>query len=210
MRRGLAHLFAVLAAMTLSPVGAAAQDPPLETLACAAGYGCTGSEASQCDALAKLGLGSAGPARDLLALTYPAAFVELARNAPEPPTDCMEGTGSAGGGGGREADSSGSGGSGLPDYAQLAGHAETPCAGKVVIDPVFVPAQSDIRVLACFKGADNRYQECGQAPARAFCLMSGFRDVACFGNIKPAARAATVDAYCETGDCPAFGFIVCR
>ncbi len=70
--------------------------------------------------------------------------------------------------------------------------------------------QPDIRVLACFKGADNRYSECGKAPARAYCLKFGQPDVACFGDIKLVGKAATVDAYCETGECPAFGFIVCK
>ena len=34
--------------------------------------------------------------------------------------------------------------------------------------------------------------------------------VACFGDIKPVGKVATVDAGRGTGECPALGFIVCN
>mgnify|MGYP004152848249 CR=1 FL=1 len=154
-----------------------------------------------------LGLRTTGEARDLFAQAYPARFTEVARNADLPPSECLQ---AAGSGIGTGASPNGSGAQALPDFASLDGFSEAPCPGNVSVDPIFVQGQPDIRVLACFKGADNRYSECGKAPARAYCLKFGQPDVACFGDIKLVGKAATVDAYCETGGCPAFGFIVCK
>ena len=187
--------------------GPGVQAPGVEDLACAAGYGCQGVSSSQCDVLAMLGLMTTGEARDLFAQAYPARFTQVARNADLPPSECLQ---AAGSGIGTGASPNGSGAQALPDFASLDGFSEAPCPGNVSVDPIFVQGQPDIRVLACFKGADNRYSECGKAPARAYCLKFGQPDVACFGDIKLVGKAATVDAYCETGECPAFGFIVCK
>lgn len=187
--------------------GPGVQVPGVEDLECAAGYGCQGVSSSQCDVLAMLGLRTTGEARDLFAQAYPARFTEVARNADLPPTECLK---AAGSGIGTGASPNGSSAQALPDFASLDGFSEAPCPGNVSVDPIFVQGQPDIRVLACFKGADNRYSECGKAPARAYCLKFGQPDVACFGDIKLVGKAATVDAYCETGGCPAFGFIVCK
>ncbi|MBN8183181.1 hypothetical protein [Roseibium aggregatum] len=187
--------------------GPGVQAPGVEDLACAAGYGCQGVSSSQCDVLAMLGLMTTGEARDLFAQAYPARFTQVARNADLPPTECLQ---AAGSGIGTGASPNGSSAQALPDFASLDGFSEAPCPGNVSVDPIFVQGQPDIRVLACFKGADNRYSECGKAPARAYCLKFGQPDVACFGDIKLVGKAATVDAYCETGGCPAFGFIVCK
>lgn len=183
------------------------QAPGVEDLACAAGYGCQGVSSSQCDVLAMLGLMTTGEARDLFAQAYPARFTEVARNADLPPSECLQ---AAGSGIGTGASPNGSGAQALPDFASLDGFSVSPCPGNVSLDPIFVQGQPDIRVLACFKGADNRYSECGKAAARAYCLKFGQPDVACFGDIKLVGKAATVDAYCEAGGCPAFGFIVCK
>ncbi|QFT65901.1 hypothetical protein FIU93_03865 [Labrenzia sp. THAF35] len=187
--------------------GPGVQAPGVEDLACAAGYGCQGVSSSQCDVLAMLGLMTTGEARDLFAQAYPARFTQVARNADLPPSECLQ---AAGSGIGTGASPNGSGAQALPDFASLDGFSVSPCPGNVSLDPIFVQGQPDIRVLACFKGADNRYSECGKAPARAYCLKFGQPDVACFGDIKLVGKAATVDAYCETGECPAFGFIVCK
>ncbi|WJS02654.1 hypothetical protein [Roseibium aggregatum] len=187
--------------------GPGVQAPGVEDLACAAGYGCQGVSSSQCDVLAMLGLMTTGEARDLFAQAYPARFTEVARNADLPPSECLQ---AAGSGIGTGVSPNGSGAQALPDFASLDGFSEAPCPGNVSVDPIFVQGQPDIRVLACFKGADNRYSECGKAPARAYCLKFGQPDVACFGDIKLVGKAATVDAYCESGGCPAFGFIVCK
>ncbi|MEQ8373250.1 MAG: hypothetical protein RID22_09150 [Roseibium aggregatum] len=200
--------------------GPGVQAPGVEDLACAAGYGCQGVSSSQCDVLAMLGLMTTGEARDLFAQAYPARFTEVARNVSLPPSECLQAAGSGIGIGAGSLSSSGtedtgaspngSGAQALPDFASLDGFSEAPCPGNVFVDPIFVQGQPDIRVLACFKGADNRYSECGKAPARAYCLKFGQPDVACFGDIKLVGKAATVDAYCEAGGCPAFGFIVCK
>ncbi|MHA7775764.1 hypothetical protein [Roseibium sp. M-1] len=186
-----------------------AQEPEIAHLQCAAGYGCQDTGSSQCEMLDLLGLANGGQARDRFAEVYPAEFVEAARASTRPPVECLRAA--AGSGGANDvASPEGNGGTPLPEFAGLDGYAEAPCPGKLAVDPIFVQGAPDIRVLACFKGADNLYQECGAAPARAYCLKFGNPDVACFGDIKPAAKAANIDAYCETGECPAFGFIVCK
>lgn len=210
MRRVVGRTLLVLLATGLLSKAAAAQDVGVEDLRCAAGYGCQDVGALQCDVLARLGISNAREARDLFAQTYPATFVEVARNMASPPAECLRASGSGGGtsAGGTTPEEDGE--PALPDFAGLDGYAETPCPGNVSVDPIFVPGRPDIRVLACFKGSDNLYRECGKAPARAYCLKFGKPDVACFGDIKRVGKAATVDAYCETGECPAFGFIVCK
>lgn len=201
-------LVGIVAAGFLS-TGVIAQEFELANLQCAAGYGCQETGSSQCEVLETLGLANAGQARDLFVLTYPAEFVEVARYSTRPPAECLRAAAGSGGANGTPSPE-GDDGTVLPDFAGLDGYAQTPCPGKLAVDPIFVPGSREIRVLACFKGADNLYQECGAAPARAYCLKFGNPDVACFGDIKPAAKAANIDAYCETGECPAFGFIVCK
>lgn len=205
------RLYALLGALVTSVLTTSllAQEPQIAHLQCAAGYGCEDTGASQCEMLDILGLTNGGQARDRFAEIYPAEFVEIARASTRPPVECLRAAAESAGANGA-ALPEGNGGTPSPNFAGLEGYAEKPCTGKLAVDPIFVQGATDIRVLACFKGADNRYQECGAAPARAYCLKFGNPDVACFGDIKPAARAANIDAYCETGECPSFGFIVCK
>lgn len=117
----------------------------------------------------------------------------------------------AGGSGGGSAANGGSpdfAGRDLPDFTEWEGYSEQPCPGRLFEDPRH-PIAPSMRMLTCFSGADGAFTECGLTPARSFCLMNGSIEALCYG-VTTAPAAATVDAVCETGTCPAFSYIVCR
>ena len=202
--------------------GQAQQQPDmrLEALRCAAGFGCM----SQCEMLAALGLSNSDEARNIYASDRPADYVrdveKLAGQARESCStgETMAAGGSSDGGADTTAAAGGAkpGNSGNPpdpshtvtDYSGWEGYSETGCAGTRLDDPRFV-MQRSLKVLACFKGEDASFTECGMNPACAVCLMNGYADVACYG-ITEAEAAANVDAVCQNGSCPAFSYVVCR
>ncbi|WP_422370863.1 hypothetical protein [Hoeflea sp.] len=219
---------AVLAAVSLAfaaltgPV--AAQDASAiraEALRCAAGFGCM----TQCEMLEALGLSNSQQAKDLYASERPGDYVRdveaLSGQAPE---ECAgQSTLAAGGSAGGSGESATQADAGDPtsqdrpapppvpapdDFASWEGYSENSCPGTRLDDPRFV-MQPSLGVLACFKGEDASFTECGMNPARAVCLMNGFSDVACYG-VKQVKAAANVDAVCQNGSCPAFSYVVCR
>lgn len=218
---GVVFAAALLLPLQAGPVQAQQQpDVRLEALRCAAGFGCM----TQCEVLTALGLSSSDDARNLYASDHPADYVrDVEKLKGQAPDSCATGEAMATGG---SSDSSsdtmaavGNAQSGsstkpaepsgpAPDYTAWEGYSETGCAGTRLDDPTFV-MQRSLKVLACFKGEDESFSECGMNPARAVCLMNGYSDVACYG-ITRAQAAANIDAVCQNGSCPAFSYVVCK